>query len=80
MPQTFAIIGTGAIGGYCAVKLQQAGFDVHCLARSDYSHIKEQGLSLIHNDKNTHVAVNVYYKAEDMPACDVIFSNSKNYR
>ncbi len=77
MSRSFAIIGTGAVGGYCAVKLQQAGFAVHCLARSDYSHIKEQGLNLIHNDKKTHVAVNVYHKAEGMPACDVILVTLK---
>jgi 2-dehydropantoate 2-reductase len=45
--KTFAIIGTGAIGGYCAIKLIQAGFEVHCLLGSDYEFVKKNGLTLI---------------------------------
>ena len=44
--KSYAIISTGAIGGYCAVKLAQAGFEVHCLLRSDYQQVKQHGLTV----------------------------------
>ena len=70
--KTFAILGVGAIGGYCAVRLAQAGFPVHCLLRSDFSFVKEQGLTVISSEENIHVKVNTYEKISAMPACDVI--------
>lgn len=69
---SYAIIGTGAIGGYCAVKLQQAGFDVHCLLRHDYLLVREKGLTLIENDKTNTVPVKVYDDINKMPACDLV--------
>lgn len=70
--QTFAIIGTGAIGGYCAIKLQQAGYKVHCLVHSDYALVKQQGLTLIEKDIPTTFAINTYNDVKTMPVCDVI--------
>ena len=73
----YAIIGTGAIGGFCAVKLQQAGFDVHCLLGHDYSLVKEAGLTLIENNKTISVPVNAYDNINNMPACDVVLITLK---
>ena len=43
MPKlSYAIIGTGAIGGYYGGRLQQAGCDVHFLLRSDYQQVLDQ--------------------------------------
>lgn len=75
--KSYAIIGTGAIGGYCAVKLQQAGFDVHCLLGHDYSLVKEKGLTLIENNKITTVPVNAYNDINNMPICDVVLITLK---
>lgn len=70
--KTFAIIGTGAIGGYCAVKLQQAGFDVHCLIGRDYLHVKKHGLTLIEGEKSYTLPIQAYHNISDMPVCDVV--------
>jgi len=71
--QSYAIIGTGAIGGYCAVKLYQTGLDVHCLFNTDYLFVKKHGLTLIttENQKIT-VPIKTYNNIDEMPGCDVI--------
>lgn len=70
--KTIAIIGTGAVGGYCAIKLMQSGFDVHCLLGSDYKYIKQNGLTLISENQKITFPVKAYQNADDMPKCDVI--------
>jgi 2-dehydropantoate 2-reductase len=77
MKKSYAIIGTGAIGGYCAVKLQQAGFDVHCLLRSDYSFVHENGLSIIEDNEVISIPVKAYQDIHSMPSCDVILITLK---
>lgn len=72
MINNYAIIGTGAIGGYCAIRLTQAGFAVHCLMRSDFQHVQQHGLSLLSDQDKTTVAINAYQTVDDMPVCDVI--------
>ncbi|MHC5599127.1 MAG: 2-dehydropantoate 2-reductase N-terminal domain-containing protein, partial [Nostoc sp.] len=34
--RSYAILGTGALGGFYGAKLQKAGLDVHFLLKSDY--------------------------------------------
>lgn len=72
--KSYTIIGTGAIGGYCAIKLQQAGFDVHCLLGRDYDYVREHGLTVVSVETGTSqtVLVNAYRDASQMPPCDVI--------
>lgn len=73
MSKTYAIIGTGAIGGFYGAKLVRAGFDVHFLARSDYIHIRDHGLVIESKEGDfTLPHVNVYESAANMPACDVV--------
>lgn len=73
MSKTYAIIGTGAIGGFYGAKLVRAGFDVHFLARSDFGHIRDHGLVIDSKDGNfTLPRVNVYNNAANMPPCDVV--------
>ena len=43
----YAVIGTGALGGFYGAKLQKAGFDVHFLLRSDYEQVANHGCFLI---------------------------------
>jgi 2-dehydropantoate 2-reductase len=66
------IIGTGAIGGYCAVRLKQAGFNVHCLLHSDYDYVKNNGLTLITTENTAVAKMNTYRSTNDMPICDVV--------
>ncbi|MFS8826261.1 2-dehydropantoate 2-reductase N-terminal domain-containing protein, partial [Synechococcus sp. R6-6] len=46
LPETrrYAVLGTGALGGFYGAKLQQAGFSVHFLLHSDYDHVRQNGL------------------------------------
>lgn len=67
----YAVIGTGAIGGFYGGLLANNGMDVHFLLNSDYQHVKEQGLRVDSIKGNFKLAVNAYGKPEDMPLCDV---------
>src|SRR5476649_1936202 len=76
--KSYAIIGTGAIGGYCAIKLQQAGFDVHCLVNRDYEFVKQNGLTLIEDKKPITLPVKIYDDIKKIPQCDVILITLKS--
>ena len=69
----YAVIGTGAIGGYYGARLQAAGFEVHFLLRSDYEVVQEQGLTIDSCDGNFKLpTVNAYREATAVPPCDVV--------
>lgn len=73
MVQSYAVIGTGAIGGHVAMRLHLAGFSVHCLLHSDYEVAKQNGgLTLVTENNKTIVPVNIYFDIDHMPKCDVI--------
>ncbi|MEL6469322.1 MAG: putative 2-dehydropantoate 2-reductase [Cyanobacteria bacterium J06623_4] len=68
----YAIIGTGAIGGYYGARLQQAGCDVHFLLRSDYSAVAASGLTVESIDGDLALpVVNAYCDPVAMPPVDV---------
>lgn len=71
--QKYAIIGTGALGGYYGGKLAHAGKDVHFLLHSDYEHVKQNGLQVdsVNGDFLIKPA-NAYNSTTEMPVCDVI--------
>ena len=71
--RSYAIIGTGALGGYYGARLAHAGLDVHFLLHSDYEHVRDNGLRVEskHGDFSL-AAPNAYGRAEDMPPCDVV--------
>jgi 2-dehydropantoate 2-reductase len=70
---SYAIVGTGALGGYYGAKLQQAGLDVHFLLNRDYHHVKQSGLVIESIDGNfTLPSVNAYDSSSKMPPCDVV--------
>lgn len=69
----YAIIGTGAIGGYYGGKLANAGFDVHFLLHSDYDYVREHGLQVNSCDGDFHIpSPYIYNKVEMMPKVDVV--------
>ncbi len=69
----YAIIGTGAIGGYYGARLQQSGCDVHFLLRSDYDHVKHHGLVVESVDGDITLSqVNGYHTPANMPPVDVV--------
>lgn len=71
--RTYAILGTGALGGYYGACLQKAGKDVHFLLHNDYEYVCKHGLVVQSPDGNfTLPKVNAYHNVTDMPRCDVV--------
>lgn len=70
--RSYAIIGTGALGGYYGARLHHAGCDVHFLLHSDYEHVRAHGLRVVAKDGDFSIACpQVYATARDLPRCDV---------
>jgi 2-dehydropantoate 2-reductase len=73
------IVGTGALGGWYAALLAEAGHEVHCLARSDFEVIQKNGLT-IHN-KGQERIVRVASASPDAVSigpCDLIVVTIKS--
>jgi 2-dehydropantoate 2-reductase len=74
-----AIVGTGALGGWYAGLLAEAGHEVHCLARSDHEVINRDGLTL--RNKGTQRIVRVASAAPEASAigpCDLVVVTLKS--
>lgn len=72
LPETrrYAVLGTGALGGFYGAKLQQAGFDVHFLLHSDYEQVRQKGLWVQSCWGDFHLPqVKAHASVMDMPAC-----------
>lgn len=77
----YAIIGTGAIGGFYGGRLCRAGFDVHFLLHSDYDYVLSNGLQIDSCDGSFHLPhVNAYSSTADMPEVDVVLVCLKSTR
>jgi 2-dehydropantoate 2-reductase len=70
--RSYAIIGTGALGGYYGARLHHAGYDVHFLLHSDYEHVCAHGLSVVskYGDFSIEKPM-VHRSASDLPGCHV---------
>jgi len=76
--KSFAIIGTGAVGGYYGGLLQKAGFDVHFLLHSDFEFVKRNGLTVESVNGDFRLPqVNAYNDPKQMPRCDVVIVSLK---
>lgn len=74
MSLKYAVIGTGAIGGYYGGRLANSGQEVHFLFHSDYDYVKENGLQVDSVNGDFHLpSVCAYDRTVDMPKCDVVF-------
>ena len=72
MTRSYAILGTGALGGFYGARLQRADCEVHFLLHTDYDHVARHGLICESKDGEiTLPKVNAYCDARDMPRCDV---------
>ncbi|MCF0199481.1 MAG: 2-dehydropantoate 2-reductase [Bacteroidaceae bacterium] len=73
----YAVIGTGAIGGYFGGKLANSGFDVHFLAHTDFKEMSEA--LVVDSCDGSFVIENphVYSRTDDMPAVDVVIVGLK---
>lgn len=69
----FAVLGTGALGGFYGGLLAKAGCDVHFLMRSDAEYVKSNGLRVDSKQGDFHLSkVNAYSNVQDMPKCDCV--------
>jgi len=76
---SYAIIGTGAIGGYYGSKLARSGKEVHFLLHRDYEYVKEHGLQVDSCEGSFCLPrVNAYCSTEDMPKADVVLVGLKS--
>lgn len=73
MPQrSYAILGTGAVGGYYGARLHHGGADVHFLLHTDFEHVRAHGLRV--ESKHGDFSIpepHVYGDPGDLPPCDV---------
>lgn len=77
----YAVIGTGAVGGYYGGRLANAGHDVHFLLHSDYNYIKKNGLQVDSCNGSFHLdSPNIYRSTADMTKADVVIVALKTTR
>ena len=77
----YAVIGTGAIGGYYGGQLMRAGNEVNFLLHTDYEYVKENGLQIDSCNGSFHLDnVNAYRNTADMPEVDVVLVCLKSTR
>lgn len=73
MALSYAIVGTGGIGGYYGGCLAKAGQSVHFLFNSDYEFVKQHGLQVDSVNGDFHLLqINAYNSSKEMPKCDVV--------
>lgn len=73
MKRRYAILGTGALGGYYGARLHHAGHDVWFVLHRDYSYVQEHGLTVLspHGDFSIPQPQCVH-RLEDLPPIDVL--------
>lgn len=70
--RSYAIVGTGALGGYYGARLQHAGLEVHFILRSDADHVRRHGLRVESCEGDFSLSrVNAYRPSDAIPRCDV---------
>ena len=68
----YAVLGTGALGGFYGARLCRAGCDVHFLVHNDFEHVRQHGLVVDSKDGDFVLPrVQAYRDVRDMPRCDV---------
>jgi 2-dehydropantoate 2-reductase len=69
----YAMVGTGAIGGYYGACLQRGGAEVHFLLHSDYDQVVQRGLTVESGAGNFALpAVRAHRSTATMPPVDVV--------
>jgi 2-dehydropantoate 2-reductase len=77
----YAVIGTGAIGGFYGGRLMRAGNEVNFLLHTDYEYVRENGLQIDSCDGSFHLDhVKAFRKTAAMPEVDVILVCLKSTR
>lgn len=69
----YAIVGTGAVGGYYGAMLARSGQEVHFLFHNDYEQVREHGLYVKSCNGDFRLnPVHAYHSTEEMPVVDVV--------
>ena len=77
----YAVIGTGAIGGFYGGRLMRAGNEVNFLLHTDYEYVKENGLQIDSCDGSFHLDnVKAFRSTADIPEVDVVLVCLKSTR
>ena len=70
--QSYAVIGSGAVGGLYGAMLAKAGHDVHFLLHSDYDHVRRHGWKIDSHWGDFELPrVHAHRSVETMPACEI---------
>src|SRR6478672_414209 len=73
LQRSYAILGTGALGGFYGARLQRVGCNVHFLLHQDYQHVSQQGLIVESPEGDFKLPqVSAYADTAQMPPCDVV--------
>jgi len=73
MKLKYAVVGTGALGGFYGGMLAHAGNDVHFLFHNDYDFVCKNGLKVDSVLGDFHLRnINAYNNTNQMPKCDVV--------
>lgn len=81
MFKSIAIIGSGALGSYYGARLAQHGHDVHFLLRSDFAHVKANGLNIFSHDGDFRLPPDRFHAYDDpatMPTVDLVVVTLKS--
>ena len=71
--KSYAIVGTGALGGYYGGLLARSGCDVHFLMRSDADYVRQHGLRVDSVNGDFHITnALAYASTNEMPKCDYV--------
>lgn len=79
MPLSYAVVGTGALGGFYGGLLAKSGLATHFLLHSDYEHVTEHGLRVDSKLGDFHLPkIHAYRTASEMPQVDVVLVGLKS--
>ena len=73
MDRRYTVVGTGALGGYYGARLHHAGFRVRFLLRSDFEHVRAEGLRVDSPEGDFSIPrPEAFGAAADLPASEVV--------
>lgn len=78
--RSYAVVGTGAVGGFYGARLAAAGHPVHFLFRGDFDEAKRRGLRVESPLGDVHLGPEkllAHLDPRDMPPCDVVLVATK---
>lgn len=71
--RSYAVLGTGAMGGYYGANLNRVGHEVHFLFHHDAEYVRKHGLRMESPNGDFELPkVYAYSAVKDMPRCDVV--------